>query len=971
MTRFLVILLLLILQLIRVEATLAQARGDEQRRAVLSRQGQQRHERSGPPASYRSQAVQGGRIDTKTGFLRAAYRRTSGEEAGGSVKDRAYRILRRVAPEFGWEASVPDLEMERVDRGRYNSHVIFRQTFRGIPVYGSRVKVNLDRQGRGAMILSGYAPIPSEDAGANVNPSVPVTEAMATAAKLFVTDTLRVREPELLIYPEPEARPAWRMVVWTRSPVTEWEVLVDAHTGDVIRLAEQSTHPRSHETARPVAEPSDPAVLMAGGPARARHASAYAVDGSALVFDPDPLTTAGSGYVPPFTAGSSADEYDAAIPELNAQRAEVTLFDLTAGSDGLHRLIGPYVEITGDPWVGGSSYNVPAEEDPHAFRYGRENDFFEAVMAYYHIDASRRYAQSLDIGREVQDGPILVNPHGLGRDDLSYYYPDQNAIAFGTGGIDDAEDAFVIWHEYGHALMEYGSPGIRSTLEGQALHEGWADYWAASYVRSKIESAGVPFRDWRNLFFWDGNETWNGRRIDHTGRYPEDTRCDDPDDTERDGCRFAGERAIYEDGNFWASVLMEIYSRLGRETTDRLALASVGYLNPPTTFADAAEALVQADRDLYDGAHSEDLLSVLQARGLIESGTVSPALAHDPVTNASRNNQTLHFEVQVKSHAQRIENVYLHWSNGNSWQGPVILTPEAGDWYSGDIPVPEKPGLIRYYFEAFDQAHLSARLPAGGENHPFGMTVGTVLGTDILNVARSTGRWTEESNGWFLTGTGTSLDTAGVSLVLVPIDFSGNTEQILLELDHAYSFGENAGGRLELSTDGGCTWAALVPEPGSGPGGSRPEFTGQTSSEGELSLFDLSDFAGRQAFMRLSLTASSRMDQSAYWRVKSATLYQSTFDNTLEFPLNFGLHTVFPNPFSANTTISYTIPEAAFTRLEAFDLLGRRIARLEEGWKEEGTYSILFDAAGLPSGVYLLHLTSGDFRQSRPITIVR
>ena len=967
MVRFPVILLLLILQLIRVEAAFAQARGDEPRRAVLSRQGRQHLERSGPPASYRSQAVRGGRIDTKTGLLRAAYRQISGDETIGPAEERARRIIRRVAPEFGWDASASDLDLEQVERGRYSNHVTFRQTFRGLPVYGSRVKVNLDRQGREATIVSGYVPISPEHARANVTPLIPETEAVAAAAKLFSTDTLRVREPELLIYPEPEPRPAWRMVAWTRKPVTEWEVLVDAHTGDVIRLTEQSTHPRSDENTEPADEQTDPVVLIAESSYRAEREAGIKVDGSALVFDPDPLTTAGSGYSPPYIAGTSADDYDAAIPELNAQRIEVTLPDLAAGSDGLYRLIGPYVEITGDPWVGGSAYNVPVEEDPHAFRYGRENDFFEAVMAYYHIDKSRRYAQSLDVGRDVQGGPILVNPHGLGRDDLSYYYPEQNAIAFGTGGIDDAEDAFVIWHEYGHALMEYAAPGIRSTLEGQALHEGWADYWAASYVRAKIESATVPFRDWRQLFFWDGNETWNGRRIDHTGRYPEDTRCDDPDDTERDGCRFAGERAIYDDGNFWASVMMEIYARLGREITDRLALASFAYLNPPTTFADAAEALVQADRDLYDGAHSGDLLSILQARGLIEAGTMLPALAHDPRTNAMRNGQTLHFEVQVKSNAQAIRDVFLYWSNGSSWQGPVTLLPVADDWYAGDIPVPTTPGLVRYYFEAFDKANLSARLPLGGAEHPFGMTVGTVLGTDVLNVARANGRWTKEPTGWYLTGTGTSLDTAGVGLVLVPIDLSANTEQILLELDHAYSFGGTAGGCLELSTNGGRTWTALVPVQGNG----SPEFTGQTSSGGTLSLFDLSDFAGQQAFVRLSLTTSSRMDQSAYWRVKSATLYQSTFDNTLELPLNFGLHTVFPNPFSTNTTISYTIPEAAFTRLEAFDLLGRRIALLEEGWKKEGTYSILFDAAGLPSGVYLLHLSSGEHRQSRPVTIVR
>ena len=54
----------------------------------------------------------------------------------------------------------------------------------------------------------------------------------------------------------------------------------------------------------------------------------------------------------------------------------------------------------------------PAEADPNAFRYGRANDSFEAVMMYYHIDQNQRYVQSLDVGYPIAEYPIRVSAQG-------------------------------------------------------------------------------------------------------------------------------------------------------------------------------------------------------------------------------------------------------------------------------------------------------------------------------------------------------------------------------------------------------------------------------------------------------------------------------------------------------------------------------------------------------------------------------
>ena len=89
------------------------------------------------------------------------------------------------------------------------------------------------------------------------------------------------------------------------------------------------------------------------------------------------MTTAGVEFGAPYVDADDAD-----VPELNAERIEVTLHDITLGTDGLYRLEGPYVTIDGAASIGGSGSSPPAEADPNAFRYTRADDAFETPNIY-------------------------------------------------------------------------------------------------------------------------------------------------------------------------------------------------------------------------------------------------------------------------------------------------------------------------------------------------------------------------------------------------------------------------------------------------------------------------------------------------------------------------------------------------------------------------------------------------------------
>lgn len=425
-------------------------------------------------------------------------------------------------------------------------------------------------------------------------------------------------------------------------------------------------------------------------------------NGSGLVFDPDPLTTAGVDY-----GGAYVDADDADVQALNDQRIEVVLNDITQGTDGLYRLEGPYAIVTGSSDIGGSSFQVPAEANPNAFRYTRNDDRFEAVMAYYHIDKSQRYVQSLNLGFDVQAGPLRINPHGLGNADDSRYYTGTNAIALGDGGIDDAEDADVIWHEYGHALLQGSAPGLLNSAEGQALHEGWADYWAASYSRGLIDAGLVPDRDWRKVFTWDGNDSWNGRFLNSTATYP-------------DG--LVGNK--YIDGDIWATTLMEVYTEVGREVTDALNLLSHTYLNASATFADAGMALVQADIDHFDAAHAGVLVDILGARGYVDPTAFGPALEHDPIPFVEQTGGSIEIEVEAVSVAQPVSRVVFVYSVNGGTFSELNLTAQGNNQYTGSLTLPAQAAEIVYYIEAFDQAGQRTRLPANAPQQTFRFEIG-------------------------------------------------------------------------------------------------------------------------------------------------------------------------------------------------------------------------------------------------------
>lgn len=88
-------------------------------------------------------------------------------------------------------------------------------------------------------------------------------------------------------------------------------------------------------------------------------------------------------------------------------------------------------------------------------------------------------------------------------------------------------------------------------------------------------------------------------------------------------------------------------------------------------------------------------------------------------------------------------------------------------------------------------------------------------------------------------------------------------------------------------------------------------------------------------------------------------------------PTTYALQVPSPNPFNPMTTIHYDLPAPSQIRLEVYDIYGRSVGILAQGWRQAGSHAITFNATGLASGVYVCRLTAGTFTASEKMVLMK
>jgi hypothetical protein len=475
------------------------------------------------------------------------------------VRDAIYRI----SPIPEHSRSV--LETDYVRNSPGGAHFAFRQTFNGLPVWGGGIKANLDLNGNIRSLMNHL-----QDFDPDIQGDFLISGGSIQQKYLSELQAYRIDLEAQFLIQDKKPVPVYRLVSFSLQFPNSLEILVDARNGQEISRSDRSLYHRN-----------------TGG---------IDTTGLGRIFLPDPCTKAEVAYGQLFT-----DMNDMALPVFLELSDTVVLRNISF-RNGAFYLEGPYVRIEDIL----ANVIPPASSPDGIFFYTRDLPGFEDVMCYYHIDTYQRYVQHLGFTNLYND-TLRVDPHGFGNNDNSQFTPDgaNSYLRFGEGGVDDAEDADVIIHEYGHALSFAASPGTTTGTERRGIDEGIGDYLAASY------SFDInPYR-WQDVFSWDGhNEFWPGRSADVATTY-------------------TGPVGIYTNGEIYASAMMRVRQEIGAEASDRIFLQELYGNTAFMTVPDAANLLLDADTALYGGVHSPSIIKHFCNANIL-SGAICSSVGIDP-----------------------------------------------------------------------------------------------------------------------------------------------------------------------------------------------------------------------------------------------------------------------------------------------------------------------------------------------------
>lgn len=469
-------------------------------------------------------------------------------------------------------------------------HVRFDQVVDGHRVRGSRVVVHVldDRSVQGASVHVAT--------GTPVGAGMTITEARAVEAATKAVEGDLIAEPtaELVWIPNGDVLlPAWLVTLATKNPYATWQITIDGVDGVLLggersALGVVGRRPDPARMGGTLAVPAGRAGPTGDGtPDRCPLTAAP----SACVFAPDPATAAG-GRVDPSVAN------DLLVP--------VTLEGLSQPD----QLRGDHVDAAapGDP-------NPPPPEPDGRWGAGVGSRSFEAAMAYHWVDTTQRLLGRLGFSVRA-DAPTVVRAMVPEVVDNAFYdfVADAVFLGVGTNGIAAGQDAAVIIHEYGHALL-----GTQIGFEAHQGHEVSAYSEAFGDLLAALVTIGDRPVDPACFGSWFVATNGCLRRLDRDLVYPGDLRFE-----------------VHDDGELFAGAVWEIFEGLlGRrglrpgdcrtdpaclEVRDRLLtviMSAHAYIVPASGFADIARAYLLANDAAYDGVDRDVFEAAFASRGLL------------------------------------------------------------------------------------------------------------------------------------------------------------------------------------------------------------------------------------------------------------------------------------------------------------------------------------------------------------------
>lgn len=316
----------------------------------------------------------------------------------------------------------------------------------------------------------------------------------------------------------------------------------------------------------------------------------------AKVFAPDPVTTTATEYGKPLR-----DYQDSSYPDINAGMTEVWVA-CTYSADSF-RLQTPLLAF--------ANISDPKQESGvhKTLDFTRNQPGFEELNVFYHLQQLGQWWTALGFARYADT--VQVDAHAFSGLDESVFNPLNNppSIEFGTGGVDDAEDADAIVHEYTHAAFHAIVPGAYAGSQRQAVEEGVCDFMAVAYSNkySTHQSAWV--------YNWDGhNEFWDGRNLINSKKFPASVT-----------------NFPHQDGEIFGAALYSLAQEIGYDTTVKLVFSALPLFISNISMPAAAELMLKTDSVLFGGKYRWPLIKALHQKGLLPLLQQTQAVAAEPM----------------------------------------------------------------------------------------------------------------------------------------------------------------------------------------------------------------------------------------------------------------------------------------------------------------------------------------------------
>lgn len=129
--------------------------------------------------------------------------------------------------------------------------------------------------------------------------------------------------------------------------------------------------------------------------------------------------------------------------------------------------------------------------------------------------------------------------------------------------------------------------------------------------------------------------------------------------------------------------------------------------------------------------------------------------------------------------------------------------------------------------------------------------------------------------------------------------------------------------------------------------------------------------------LKYKITASDKayIPETSYLP-DSAGYYEAVYNppTSSEEPIdvfNYSLEQNYPNPFNSETKIKFSLSSWNMVQLKVYDILGREVRTLFNGYKEPGIHEFRFDGNGLQSGVYFYKIITDKYSSTKKMVILK